>query len=58
MKLVLATGSDKGYYLRILPYLESIQTNSNFDENYLIYLDEEPIKSGFKKTDLCFVLRK
>lgn len=49
MKLVLATGSDKGYYLKILPYLESIQKNSNFDENYLVYLAEEPIKQGFKK---------
>lgn len=55
MKLVLATGSDKGYYLRILPYLESIQTNSNFDKNYLIYLDEEPIKSGFKKIKVSHI---
>lgn len=58
MKLVLATGSDKKYYHKILPYLDSVQKNSNFDENYLIYMDDEPIKSAFKKIKVSHMLKE
>ena len=58
MKLVLATGSDKKYYHKILPYLDSVQKNSNFDENYLIYMDEEPIKSAYKKIKVSHMLKE
>lgn len=38
MKLVLATGSDSNYLNRISNCIRSISSNSNFDENYLVYL--------------------
>lgn len=43
-KLILMTGSDEKYIGKIKPYLDSIDVNSNFDSNYLIYLNEHDIK--------------
>lgn len=40
-KLVLATGSDNRYLQKIKPYLTSLDINSNFDENILVYIGEE-----------------
>lgn len=42
MKIVLATGSDRRYLTKIRPYLRSIQLNSNFDLNYLVYVSDSP----------------
>lgn len=42
-KLVLATGSDNRYINKIKPYLDSIDLNSNFDLNLLIYLGDDNI---------------
>jgi hypothetical protein len=42
-KLILSTGSDEGYLFRINNYLESIKSNSNFDENILIYLSDKKL---------------
>jgi hypothetical protein len=38
------TGSDQNYIDKIKPYLDSIDINSNFDSNFLIYLNENDIK--------------
>jgi hypothetical protein len=43
-KIVLATGVDIGYLKKINTYLDSIQKNSNFDENYLIINGLENVK--------------
>jgi hypothetical protein len=43
-KLILATGSDDRYLSKIKPYLDSIDLNSNFDLNLLIYLGNKDIK--------------
>ena len=43
-KLILMTGSDEKYINKIKPYLNSIDINSNFDSNFLIYLNENDIK--------------
>ena len=43
-KLILMTGSDEKYIDKIKPYLNSIDINSNFDSNFLIYLNENEIK--------------
>lgn len=40
MKVVLATGSDERYLIKIKPYLKSIQSNSNFDLNYLVFVSD------------------
>lgn len=40
MKLILATGSDSNYLNRISGCLKSIEANSSFDENYLVYLQK------------------
>ena len=42
-KLILATGSDGRYLNKIKPYLNSIDVNSNFDLNLLIYLGDNQI---------------
>ena len=42
-KLVLATGSDEKYINKIKKYLNSIDDNSNFDLNLLIYLGDNEI---------------
>jgi cephalosporin hydroxylase len=39
MKKVLATGATENYYNIIVPYINSIHLNSNFDDNILITLD-------------------
>lgn len=48
-KLILATGSNLGYLHKMLPYLKSIESNSNFDSNYLVYLDENELSLPFNK---------
>lgn len=52
MKLVLATGSDEGYYPKMDQYLKTIEKNSNFDENYLIYLGDGDVDFDYKNIKL------
>lgn len=47
-KLILATGSDKAYLPKIKPYLDSIENNSNFDLNFLIYLGNDDAHLTYK----------
>ena len=44
-KLILATGSDDSYLFKMDPYLRTIESNSNFDENILIYLGDKKLHS-------------
>lgn len=48
-KLILATGSDNSYLNKIISYLNSIEINSNFDLNFLIYLGDDDIHLTYKK---------
>lgn len=48
-KLILSTGSDLNYLGRIQPYLNSIIQNSNFDDNILVYLNDENLISNNDK---------
>lgn len=48
-KLILATGSNLDYLHKMSPYLKSIEGNSNFDSNYLIFLDENQLSLPLKK---------
>jgi len=48
-KLILATGSDDAYLDKIMPYLNSIENNSNFDLNFLIYLGHDDVNLTCKK---------
>lgn len=41
-KLILATGSDKGYLPHIQRYLDSMRLNSNFDINVLVLMGDQP----------------
>lgn len=36
-KVILATGSNSSYLSKIHGYLDSIDVNSNFDKNFLVY---------------------
>ena len=49
MKTILATGSDSNYLKKIIPYLQSIQFNSNFDENILVFVGENKIQNNLSK---------
>ena len=40
-KLILSTGSDDNYLSRMSRYLDSIEKNSNFDENVLVLLSDK-----------------
>jgi hypothetical protein len=57
-KLILATGSNLNYLHKMSTYLKSIEKNSNFDSNYLIFLGEEEIELGYKKIELLNVYQK
>jgi hypothetical protein len=57
-KLILATGSNFGYLNKISLYLKSIESNSNFDDNYLIYFEDNQIKLPLKKLKVCNVYEK
>lgn len=52
-KLLIATGSDFKYLNRIEPYLKSLELNSNFDENILVFLGEEDIRLKSEKIKLA-----
>lgn len=48
-KVILSTGSDYKYMGKISPYLKSIEKNSNFDENILVFFGDENIEFENKK---------
>ena len=48
-KLILATGSDNSYLNKVTSYLNSIEINSNFDLNFLIYLGYDDIHLNYEK---------
>ena len=45
-KLILATGSNLNYLHKMTGYLKSIEANSNFDSNYLVFLGDDEMKEG------------
>lgn len=49
MKIILATGSDINYLNKSVNYLLSVEKNSNFDINYLVFLGKEKVNCEFKK---------
>ena len=54
MKLILATGSDLNYMTKMRPYLKSIEQNSNFDNNVLVFVgDGEGLSIPFKTIDIA-----
>ena len=57
-KLILATGSNLGYISKIRPYLDSIESNSNFDLNYLIFLGNEDLVLNYSKIQITNVFEK
>jgi len=52
MKLILATGSDLNYLSKMRPYLKSIESNSNFDKNILVFVGEDDMQLPFKNIDI------
>jgi hypothetical protein len=52
-KLILSTGSDSNYLSKIEPYLESILSNSNFDDNVLVYLSDNDVDSNNPKINVA-----
>jgi len=52
MRLILATGSDLNYLSKMRPYLKSIESNSNFDKNILVFVGEDEIQLPFKNIDI------
>jgi hypothetical protein len=52
MKIILATGSDLNYLSKMRPYLESIETNSNFDTNVLVFVGEDEMELPFNNIDI------
>lgn len=52
--IILATGCDENYYRREIfkNYLNSIETNSNFDRNVIIYVGQFFKKSPFNKIEI------
>jgi len=57
-KLILATGSNLGYLSRINDYLTSIELNSNFDLNFLIFLGEQELNLQFENIKIVNVFEK
>lgn len=53
MKLILATGSDLNYLSKMRPYLKSIETNSNFDKNILVFVGEDEMHLPFKNIEIA-----
>jgi hypothetical protein len=54
-KLILATGSNLGYLNKIGSYLKSIESNSNFDSNYLMFLGDDKLQLDCKKIEVLNV---
>ena len=52
MKIILSTGSDLNYLSKMRPYLKSIESNSNFDKNILVYVGEDEMSLPYKNIDV------
>jgi len=52
-KLIIATGSDFKYLKKIEPYLKSLESNSNFDENILVFLSDDDLTLRSQKLSLA-----
>lgn len=54
-KIILCTGADKKYLSNIhfKNYLKSINKNSNFDENILVYVGNDNISAGYDNISVC-----
>lgn len=52
MNIILATGSDLNYLSKMRPYLKSIETNSNFDKNILVFVGEDEMTLPYKNIDV------
>lgn len=48
MNIILATGSDLNYLSKMRPYLKSIESNSNFDKNILVFVGEDEMTLPYK----------
>jgi hypothetical protein len=57
-KLILATGSNLNYLHKMSGYLKSIEANSNFDSNYLIFLGDDEMKMKYEKITIVNVYEK
>ena len=57
-KLILATGSNLNYLHKMTGYLKSIEENSNFDLNYLIFLGDDEMKMRYQKITIANVYEK
>jgi hypothetical protein len=55
-ELILITGADYKYLSAINRYIESINKNSNFDKNYLVYLkDDQDLKIDYNRVKVSTV---
>ena len=54
-KIILATGSDLNYLPKMSTYLKSIEKNSNFDKNILVFLNNSKINLPYKKINIVNV---
>jgi hypothetical protein len=55
-KLILITGSDYRYLPSIGRYIDSINNNSNFDKNYLVYLkDDQDLQTDYNRVKISTV---
>ena len=52
MKLILSTGSDLNYMSKMRPYLKSIELNSNFDKNILVYVGEDEMELPYNNINV------
>jgi hypothetical protein len=57
-KLILATGSNLNYLHKMTGYLKSIEANSNFDSNYLVFLGDDEMKMKYEKIKIVNVYQK
>ena len=57
-KLILATGSNLNYLHKMTGYLKSIEVNSNFDSNYLVFLGDDEMKMKYEKIKIVNVYQK
>lgn len=53
MRIILATGSDLNYLSKMRPYLKSIESNSNFDKNILVFVGEDEMELPYKNIDVA-----
>lgn len=55
-KLILATGADTGYLIRITDYLDSVEKHSNFDANYLVHVSNNHATLKYNRIQVAQLL--